>query len=389
MISPAGDSGAAFTAAFTGAARRYWLGVFPRVCREVRHWRARALEISDPNLRRLALDAHDSKRTNLEGAAAFAAFAVDHRPDVVRALTAYQTIFDYLDVLAEQPSSDPAANGRRLNAALLAALAPEEPHVDYYEHHTHRDDGGYLVELIDACRAALERLPSFVTVAASARRAAQRMIAYQSLNHGDPNGSHESFDQWARWETQPETGLRWWETAAAAGSSLAALALIAAAVDPALRLEAATAIEGAYFPWIGALHSLLDSLIDRAEDAATGNRGLIDYYPSLDEAAARMTMIAGESLRLTRGLPHGRQHALVLAAMASHYLSMPEAFAPDARFATHSILGAMGGIAVPPMLVMGARRQMLRRSRLERPPARAPARLPVHPPVRLPATIAA
>jgi tetraprenyl-beta-curcumene synthase len=366
------NSSAAFTA-FTGAARRYWLGVFPRVRHEVRHWRARALEISDPNLRRLALDTHNSKRTNLEGAAAFAAFAVDHRFDAVRALTAYQTIFDYLDVLAEQPSSDPAANGRRLNAALLAALAPGQPHVDYYEHHSHRDDGGYLIELIDACRAALLRLPSYATVAASARLAAQRMIAYQSLNHGDPNGSHESFDDWARRETRPETGLRWWETAAAAGSSLAVLALIAAAVDPTLAPEAATAIESAYFPWIGALHSLLDSLIDRAEDAATGNRGLIDYYPSLQEATARMTLIAGESLRLTQGLPHGGQHALVLAAMASHYLSMPEASAPDARLTTHSILEAMGGIAVPPMLVMGARRQMARRVRLGRLPARSPA----------------
>jgi tetraprenyl-beta-curcumene synthase len=361
MISSAGDRSTACAAAFTAAAKRYWLSVFPRVCREVRHWRTRALEISDPNLRRLALDAHDSKRTNLEGAAAFAAFAVDHRSDAVRALTVYQTIFDYLDVLAEQPSRDPAVNGRRLNTALLVALAPEEPHVDYYAHHSHRDDDGYLVELVDACRAALLRLPSFAKVAPSVRLAAERMIAYQSLNHGDPDGSHESFDQWARWETQSETGLRWWETAGAAGSSLGVLALIAAAVDPALRPEAVTAIEGAYFPWIGALHSLLDSLIDRAEDAATGTRGLIDYYPSLDEAAARMTLIAGESLRLTRGLPHGRQHALMLAAMASHYLSMPEALAPDARPTTHRILEAMGGIAVPPMLVMGARRQMARR----------------------------
>jgi hypothetical protein len=39
---------------------------------------------------------------------AFAAFVPgpDRRP-VIRALTAYQVIFDYLDTLAEQPNADP------------------------------------------------------------------------------------------------------------------------------------------------------------------------------------------------------------------------------------------------------------------------------------------
>ena len=37
------------------------------------------------------------------------------------------------------------------------------------------------------------------------------------------------------------------------------------------------AIEGAYFPWICALHSLLDRLVDVAEDERAGQRNLLSY----------------------------------------------------------------------------------------------------------------
>jgi tetraprenyl-beta-curcumene synthase len=366
-----GENHVAFATSFAGAARRYWLHVFPHVCREVGYWRARACEISDPTLRRLALNTHEAKRTNLEGAAAFAAFASRDRVLAVRALTTYQMIFDYLDVLAEQPTSDPVRNGLQLNAALHAALLPGEGHRDYYAHHSHRDDGGYLVELIDTCRAALRELPSFAAIATAARRANDRIVSYQSFNHGDADGSHTSFNRWARRETEVGSGLRWWETAAAAGSSLAVLALIAAATDPALRAETASAIEGVYFPWIGALHSLLDSFIDRVEDLSSGERGLIDYYASPTEAASRMALLSAESLRAARALPQGRQqHTLMLAGMTSHYLSMPEAALPEALPTVREVLLSIGGIAIAPMLVMLIRRaagRVVREHRLRVP----------------------
>ena len=93
----------AFAGTFSAAARRYWLGVFPHVRREVSRWRERAAEIPDSALRRLALQAQ-GKQGNVEGAAAFAAFAPrSERAALVRAVVAFQSAFDYLDVLAEQP----------------------------------------------------------------------------------------------------------------------------------------------------------------------------------------------------------------------------------------------------------------------------------------------
>jgi tetraprenyl-beta-curcumene synthase len=342
---------------FAHAAGRYWLSVFPHLRCELRHWRARASEIEDPVLRHLALDAQHAKRRSLEGAVAFAAFVprAVQRP-VITALAAYQVIFDYLDTVGEQPNADPVRNGRQLNQALLAALEPRRVCLDYYAHNRHRCDNGYLEDLIAACRGALEMLPSYEAIAAPMRRAAERIVLYQSLNHGDARQSHDAFALWACEETRASTGLRWWETAAAAGSSLAVLALISATAEPNLTRQETDALDQAYYPWIGALHTLLDSLIDRPEDAAgDGQRSLMDYYSSPTEVADRLEMIATQAVRHARALPNAENHSMILAAMASFYLSDPQASTPDARIARKRVLATMGGLSVPTMIVMRAR----------------------------------
>jgi tetraprenyl-beta-curcumene synthase len=356
MVASIGNN-TALAAGFASAASRYWLGVFPRVCCEARHWRHRAEEIPDPVLRRLALMNLAEERWNLDGAAAFATFVpLDCRIAVVRAQVAFQVAYDYVDTLAEQPSADPVRNGRQLHLALLAALDPAAPPVDYYAHNPRREDAGYLDEVVHTCRTALSALPSYVAVAASALKAAARIVSYQSLNLNESQGGHNALAQWAGAQTPSRVDLRWWETAASAGSSVGLFVLIAAAANRAVPAEEVTAIEDAYFPWIGSLHSLLDSLADREEDAMAGQRSLLDYYSSPREAAARMGLLAAESLRLIRALPCARRHVLVLSAMTSHYLSSPEASLPDALPTTRCIMGTIGGLAFPTMLVMRARR---------------------------------
>lgn len=372
------DRGPRLAAEFAGAAKRYWLGVFPRVCHEVRHWRARASAIPDPVLRRLALENLRGERLNLDGAAAFAAFApAVRRPAVVRAQVAFQAAYDYVDTLAEQHSPDPVRNADRLHRALLAALDPALGRVDYYAHHSCRDDAGYLEIIVETCRIALHTLPSFASVAAPARRAAARIVSYQSLNLGASRGGHRALECWARECKPPDGDLQWWEIAASAGSSLGVFVLIAVAAERSVCAEDAIAIEGAYFPWIGSLHTLLDSLVDRREDVAAGQLSLLDYYASPEEAATRIARLAVESLERTTVLPRGRQHALVLAGMASHYLSTREASQPEALPTTRGVLAAIGGLAAPTMLVMGARRAAGRgtHERQLECPAAAPARV--------------
>ncbi len=353
-------------ATFTAAAWCYWLSVFPRVRRELQLWRRRAGAIPDGTLRRVALTVQHTKRGNVEGSAAFAAFAPRaHRPAVVRAQLAFQAIYDYVDTLAEQPHDRPIRNARQLHQALLAALDRGMSETDCYRHHPHDEDGGYLQTITDACRAALDTLPSYPAVAGPARVLAERIVAYQSLNLTQIQGGHSALAGWASRQTPPETGLRWWETAASAGSSLGIFALIATAARIAVGPHEAAAIERAYFPWIGSLHSLLDSLVDLPEDIATEQHNLIVHYRSPQETAARLRALAAESAHQARALPHGIQHTVILAGMVSHYLCAGEARLPHASPAKASVLDAIGGMGGPAMLILRLRRS--------HPPRHAPS----------------
>jgi tetraprenyl-beta-curcumene synthase len=348
-------------AVFVAAALSYWLTVFPLVALALRRLRGRAERIADPRLRELALAAL-AKRGNIEGAAAFAAFVpLRRRATVVRALVAFQAAYNYADMLAEQPCADPSGNARRLHEALLVALEPGAPHRDYYSDHPQRDDDGYLSELIDTCRRALHRLPSYAAVAEPARRSAARIVEFQSLSL-DPE--RDALAHWARADTPAGSGLQWWETAASGGSSMGVHVLIASAaarraVDPAR----GAAVEHAYFPWIGSLHSLLDSLVDRDEDAGNGQFSLLGCYASTEDAAARMGWIAAQAARSARALPRGRRHLVILAGMAGYYLADSEASAPGAQPIASAVLQAIGPLAGPTLLVFRIRRLVERVTR--------------------------
>ncbi len=341
--------------AFASAALRYWLTVFPIVQRETRRWGERAARIPDPVLRRIALETQRDERGNYEGAGAFATFVpLRRRATVVRAVVAYQLAYDYADSLAEVPAVDPMANGRALHEALHAALSPGTPHPDYYRHHDRHDDGGYLGQLVDACRDSVASLPSHTTITPHLTRVVGRMIEYQALIHLGET-SVGDLAAWARSYIPPRSGLRWWEAAAAGASSLAVFALIAASTQLSLTDHEAAAIEEAYVPWIGALHVLLDSLVDWPSDLAAGHHSLIAHYASGADMTCGMGAVADAAVRSVRSLPQAQQHEMLLAAMAGLYLARPSASLPYAAETTDRILQALGDLAWPAMRVHRAR----------------------------------
>lgn len=374
----------ALAGAFARCALRYWLVVFPATSRELRRWRRHAVRIPDAALRRAALEAL-GKRSNIEGAAAFAAATPGrHGRQVVRALVAFQMAYNYVDVLAEQPSAQPVLGARRLHEALLVALDPDCPHTNYYAFHRHDDDGGYLAAMVDACRRALRTLPAWGAVTVAARDSAARIVAFQSLSLG----KRSELERWARTLVPAEgtfdhannaivsanAALTWWEAAAAAGSSLAVHALIAAAAMPTIDAADVAAIEHAYATWIGALHSLLDSAVDRDEDAATGQLSLLSCYGSEHEAAQRMRLLSERARRAARALPAGRRHVALVSAMACNYLSAPELAAPDGAAAARAgdqaapaaselaagVREALGGLAAPALAIFRMRARLAR-----------------------------
>jgi tetraprenyl-beta-curcumene synthase len=333
----------------------------PTVRGEVLRWRLRAQQIPDPLLRSLALQMQRSKVGNVEGAAAYGAFVrISHRSMVVRAQVAFQTAYDYADAVSERGGEDPVANGHALHRALALVAEAAGPHIDYYAHCDLRDDGGYLQTLSDACRGAFDALPARAALAAPLERAVTRIVAYQARNHRHPQGTHLALAGWARSQTPAGTGLRWWETAASAGSSTGIFSCIAAASDASFDGDHSRALESAYFPWAGSLHTLLDSLVDRREDAATGQRSLLDYYCCADEAMARMGLIATEATRRLRKLPDGENQLMVFAAMASLYVTSVRSTSPADHAIAGTVLSAIGGPVAPSLLVFALRAALSR-----------------------------
>jgi tetraprenyl-beta-curcumene synthase len=356
---------AASVALYAHATRAYWTDVFPQVARELAGWRERAAEIPDPGARALALEAL-AKRGNMEGAAAFATFAPrSHRAAVVRATVAFQAAYNHLDTISERQTIEPR-EARLLHEALLRALAAVGPGMwtgrrgsmesggdhERQIQSPKNDEDGYLAALVEACQQALGKLPSYGLAAPAARRAAERVISFQAFNRRE----REQIEQWGRAQTPPGSDLRWWETAASGGSSLGVHVMIAAAAEPGIEQAHVDALERAYFPWIGALHSMLDHLIDVEEDASSGQQNLIELYGSETQAAERMALLATRSLECARALEPRHRHELIVAAMASFYLSAPEAGVGEAASVARAVLDVFGPLARPALALFKTRR---------------------------------
>jgi tetraprenyl-beta-curcumene synthase len=328
-------------AALAGTAARYLALVLPIVVRERRRWRASAAAIPNAGLRASACAALE-KRGNVEGAALFAVLAEPaFRADAVRALVALQSAYNYLDLLSELPSADPGASSRRLHCVLLDAVQLERTDTDYYELLcVGADDGGFLDALIERVQDALSRLPGLATVAPAMSAAVLRIADFQALNLSERHGGQAGLERWAKaMGGQP---FAWWEKAAGAGSSLALHALVATAARSDVDAALAARIDRAYFPTIGALHSLLDSLVDRDEDRANGLRSLLSHYPPEVDVAGRLKTLAVEARRACATLPARDAHRAIITAMCSYYLSAPHPRDALARAVGGRLTNALG-----------------------------------------------
>jgi len=341
---------------FLTLAWRYWLAVHPLIRGELRRWQARANAIADPSLRALAFEAHSGKQGNLEGAAAFAVFVpASARAAVVQALVCFQAAYDYVDVLSEQPGQDTIASGYRLHLALVDALEPCVCGGEPYAHHAAADDAGYLRLLVAICGSLVQRLPSYGLTKGYAKEGARRIAVYQGLNNWGRGGDHRAYARWAGEETPRDTALQWWETGAAAGSSLSVFAAVAIAADASLLEEHARLVDEAYFPWIGSLHTLLDSLVDHEADVREGLHSLVGHYDSTAQAARRMRGIAARSMQDAGRLRDGDAHQMIVAAMSCFYLVSSEAAVGEVAPVRDEVIDALGEVARPTLLVMRLR----------------------------------
>jgi tetraprenyl-beta-curcumene synthase len=255
----------------------YWTRLAPLARRELKAWRSRARAIPDPPLRDAAVGKLAREHLNAEAAAFFANLAED-QPGVVRRIVAFEVIYELLDTLTEGLALEDAL---RAHDALYEGADP------------------YTALLADTWRPTQ---PSPVLLAT-----VRRVVEAQSRNHA-PDGELQ------RWAQAQNTGLLWWETAAARISCMGVHALLA---TPEGSHQAT--IDG--YLQIDALASLLDALRDLPHDLIDGNHNFLAHYAGPSEAADRLVEITRNGARAVQGLPDAGVHRMVLAGLVAYNLS--------------------------------------------------------------------
>ena len=355
-MKPTRRSKAREVAALLAAGIAYWLTIYPRARREIHRCKRLAQQIPDPTLRAAAVDKLTRERLNPEAAAFFAVLAPRrHRARLVRLMVDYQVAYDYLDAINEQPTSAPLRNGLSLHRALSDAVSSRRCVVDYYGHHPQSNDGGYLTGLVHACQMVIGALPSAAAIEPVLIHAAERCGQAQSRNHAMLVEGDTPLVSWAA--AQPENGgYLWWELAAGGISCLSLHALFAAAACTTT-LHEAERIDMAYSPPICAISALLDSLVDYPSDADSTNHSFVGHYDTCGQAAERFAAITAEARALASTLSNRCRHMVILAGIASFYLSAPGARTEFARPVAMRTLDCLGPTSAPILAVMRLRRR--------------------------------
>jgi len=310
----------------------------------VRCWREHARRIPDAPIRADALEALDTKRPHIDGAALFSSLPRARNPHLLRLLVAYEIIWDFLDSVNERDAAAGQANGRQLHLALVDALDPARPISDYYRHSPWREDGGYLRALVTVCRESCARLPSYERVRDLVVREAIRGQVC-AINHDlDPERRDAMLEAWAGREFPHGHEVRWFELSAAASTNLTIFALFALAGEPTCSDSVIALIKNAYFPWMAGLATFLDSYVDQIEDAANNDHSYIAHYPTLELATQNVCLQIRRCLHEARALENGEKHALIATSMFAMYLSKDSALTPAMRARTRRIVAAGGSL---------------------------------------------
>ncbi len=251
---------------------------------------------------------------------------------------------DFLDNVNERETD--GGNGRQLHLALVEALDPQRALSDYYRHHRWRDDGGYLRALVESCREGCAQLPGYSRVRSMLCRETGRALVL-GINHElEPGLRDGELQRWADRECAGHREASWFELSGAASASLTVHALLALAAESVASEREIKAVLAAYFPWIAATSTMLDSYVDQAEDASVGGHSYLSHYPSLDIATQRVGELVERSVCGARRLDRGHRHAVIATCMIAMYLSKDSARTPAMHTTTRSLAHCGGTLAV-------------------------------------------
>ncbi len=303
--------------------RRFLVHVVPLARAALARLEYLAHRIPDAQLRAQALSCLHAKAYHVAGAGILATFlpsmAREHYMEIVAPL---ETIYDFLDSLCDRHPQTPVRAFRQLHEALTDALDPGRPMHEYYLYGPPGDDGDYLHTLVRRVRHALSRLGDYELLVPYFRHAAELYADTQTFKHLPPGERERACIDWHAREGGSFGDLSWWEFAAAAGSQFQVYAPLYAGFCSEFDRIGQT--YAAYFPAFSALHVLLDSFIDQAEDRAHGELSWVECYAGPQEFLNRAGVLAGRGRSAFAGLAMPRAHFFALRIMALFYSTHPK-----------------------------------------------------------------
>jgi tetraprenyl-beta-curcumene synthase len=298
--------------------------------------RVRAEQIPDEALRREALASVDGKAYHVAGACILATFLEPQSARKYIAVVApLESIYDYLDNLCDRHPNVSIEAYPVLHQAIADALDPSSAPRDYYKLGPSGDDGGYLLWLVTRTQQALGSIAGYEALQDSFRISAELYAEMQTYKHYPANQREPALKAWYEREGQG-LDLEWHEFACAAGSQFQVYAPLYELA--AGRPQAIGAAYQAHFPAVAALHVLLDSFIDQAEDREHEELSFAAVYESPERLAERVAALAGRAKRGFDALPEPARHRFVLRIMALFYLTHPKVYAQGLNGQSEALL---------------------------------------------------
>jgi tetraprenyl-beta-curcumene synthase len=302
---------------------RFMTRIVPLSAASLAEIRERALAIPDPQLRAEALSSVDRKAYHVAGACILATFLpADAARNYVAIVVPLETIYDYLDNLCDRHPEVGVEAYPVLHLAIADALDPAAPLRDYYARGPAGEDGGYLRDLVQRTQRSLAGVPHLDLLAPRFAEAASLYAEMQTHKHYPAGERERRCVAWYERHRDRYADIDWHEFASAAGSQFQVYGpLFEALLD---RRDAIAGTYDAYFPYVSALHVLLDAFIDQAEDREHGELNFSRVYGSATALRTRVRSLFDAAKARLRTLPGDRAHRFVLDVMTLFYLSHPK-----------------------------------------------------------------
>jgi tetraprenyl-beta-curcumene synthase len=167
-----------------------------------------------------------------------------------------------------------------------------------------------------------------------------------AINHDlDHARRDEALRAWAARELPAGDGeAEWFELTGAASASLTVHTLLALADEVGCDKTRLAQAQRAYFPWISAVTTMLDSYVDQLEDTANGDHSYVAHYGDGELTIRRIQYLLDRSLCEARKLDNAEHHILIVASMVAMYLSKDSARSVPLRAGTESLVRAGGSL---------------------------------------------